>query len=103
MNKTNSEKYGLLPETIEKKSLSDDVFREIYDFHRIVKASKDADRYKRYDLRQDKKFKRKLREPLLLGEKVLVLAERLKKKDAPGLLFKSTTENISFFNRKETL
>ena len=102
MNKTNSEKYGLPPETIEKKTLSDDVFREIYDFHRIVKVSKDADRYKRYDLRQDKKFKRKLREPLLVGEKVLVLAERLKKKDAPGLLFKSTTENIPFFNRKET-
>ena len=102
MNKTNSEKYGLLPETIEKRTLSDDVFREVYDFHRIVKVSKDADRYKRYELRQDKKFKRKLREPLLVGEKVLVLAERLKKKDAPGLLFKSTTENIPFFNRKET-
>ena len=102
MNKTNSEKYGLPPETIEKRTLSDDVFREVYDFHRIVKVSKDADRYKRYELRQDKKFKRKLREPLLVGEKVLVLAERLKKKDAPGLLFKSTTENIPFFNRKET-
>ena len=60
MNKANSEKYGLPPQTIEKKTLSDDVFREIYDFHRIVKVSKDADRYKRYDLRQDKKFKRKL-------------------------------------------
>ena len=45
---------------------------------------------------------KKLQEPLLVGEKVLVLAERLKKKDAPGLLFKSTTENIPFFNRKET-
>ena len=65
--------------------------------------SKDVARYKRYDIRIDKKNsrKRKLREPLTVGKKVLVLAKRLKKKDAPGSLFKSTTENIPFFNRKE--
>ena len=32
-------------------------------------------------------------------EKVLVLAEWLRKKDAPGRLYKSATENKSFFNR----
>ena len=101
MNKTNSQKYGLPPETIEKKTLSDNVFREVYDFHRMVRVSRDADRYKRYDVRLDKKQKKQLRELLILGEKVLVLAERLKKKDAPGVLFKSTTENIPFFNRNE--
>ena len=101
MNKTNSQKYGLPPETIEKKTLSDNVFREVYDFHRMVRVSRDADRYKRYDVRLDKKQKKQLREPLILSEKVLVLAERLKKKDAPGVLFKSTTENIPFFNRNE--
>ena len=36
---------------------------------------------------------------MYLDEKVLVLAERLKKKDAPGKIFKSTTDNISYFNR----
>ena len=103
MNRTNFQKYGYPPETVEKKSLSDDIFREIYDFHRIVRVSKDAARYKRNDIRVDKKNsrRRKLREPLTVNEKVLVLAERLKKKDAPGSLFKSTTENIPFFNRKE--
>ena len=35
--------------------VSEDVFREIYDFHRIVRVSKDAARYKRYDIRLDKK------------------------------------------------
>ena len=55
MNKTNSQKYGLPPESIEQKTLSDNVFREIYDFHRLVRASKDADRYKRHDVRHDKK------------------------------------------------
>ena len=55
MNKTNSQKYGLPPETIEKKTLSDNVFREVYDFHRMVRVSRDADRYKRYDVRLDNK------------------------------------------------
>ena len=45
--------------------------------------------------------KKKLREPLEINEKVLILAERTKKKDAPGLLFKSTTQSIPFFNKKE--
>ena len=43
--------------------------------------------------------KRKLRSPLNLDEKVLVLAERLKKQDTPGNLYKASTDNISFFNR----
>ena len=38
---------------------------------------------------------------MTVGEKVLVLAERLRKKDAPGNLYKSTTENTPFFNRNE--
>ena len=45
------------------------------------------------------KRKRKLRSPLNLDEKVLVLAERLKKKNAPGNLYKASTDNIPFFNR----
>ena len=46
MNKTNSQKYDLPPETIEKKSLENENFREICNFHRMVKASKNAERYK---------------------------------------------------------
>ena len=101
MNKTNSEKYGLPPEIIEKKTLANNVFKEVYDFYRLVKVSKSANRYERYNEKIDKKQKRKLREPLKIDEKVLVLAERIKKKDAPGLLFKSTTQNVPFFNKKE--
>ena len=43
--------------------------------------------------------KRTLRSPLNLDEKVLVLPERLKKKDAPGNFYKASTENMPFFNR----
>ena len=101
MNKTNSEKYGLPPEVIENRILSDNVFKEIYDFYRMVKVSKVVNRYERYNVKIDEKQKRKLREPLEINEKVLILAERIKKKDAPGFLFKSTTQNIPFFNKKE--
>ena len=101
LNKINSEKYGLPPDIIEKKSLESEYFKEIYDFHRLVKVTKGINRYERYNEKLDKKQKRKLREPLNINEKVLVLAEKIKKKDAPKFLFKSTTENIPFFNRKE--
>ena len=36
---------------------------------------------------------------MYLHEKVLVLAERLKKKDTPGKLFKSATDNMPSFKR----
>ena len=53
--------------------------------------------YERTDVKKDKKLLKKLIEPLKIGKKVLALAERLKKKDARGTLYKSTTENMSFF------
>ena len=40
-----------------------------------------------------------LRSPLNLSEKVFVLTERLKKKDALNKLFKASTKNMPFFNR----
>ena len=40
-----------------------------------------------------------LRSPLNLGKKALLLAERLKKKDAPGNLYKAPTENMPFLNK----
>ena len=43
---------------------------------------------------------RKKREILDAGEKVLVLAERIKKKSAPGKFYKQTVQNISYFNKK---
>ena len=96
MNKTKTEKYNIEPEKVEKTSLEDDTFREKFDFYRLQKVSKNNNRIQRYSIKKDSR-KRQLREPLNLGEKVLVLAERLKKKNAPGRLYKSTTQNKSFF------
>ena len=100
MNNTKSIKYGLEPETIEKRSLADDEFREKYDFYRLRQVTRAVKSYKKHDLKVDFKKKKKLREPLAVGERVLILASRLKKKDAPGVLYKSTTENKPFFSRK---
>ena len=100
MNNTNSKKYGLTPEKIKEKSLESKKFREVYNFQRMVRVSKDPDRCEGADIAADKKSRRRLRSPLTVGKKFLALAERLKEKDALGNLYKSTTENMSFFNRE---
>ena len=101
INKAISTKYQLAPETIEKKSLNPNdgkYFEEIYDFIRLRKIETNQSRKYRYNEKIDRR-KRKLRRPLNIDEKVLVLAERLRKKDAPGNLYKAFTDNIPFFNR----
>ena len=101
MNETISTKYNLAPETIEKRSLNPNdgkYFQQIYDFVRLRKIENNQMRNDKYNQKIDRR-KRTLRSPLNLNEKVLVLAERLKKKDAPGNLYKPSTENMPFFNR----
>ena len=68
----------------------------------MKKVENNQQRNNKYDEKLDKR-KRKLRNPLYLDEKVLVLAERLKKKDAPSKFYKASTDNISFFNRDKFL
>ena len=48
------------------------------------------------------KKEKKIRENLVIGEKVYVLAERIKKKRAPGKFYKQSMQNINYFN-KETI
>ena len=43
--------------------------------------------------------RKKLRENLNIGEKVYILAERIKKKSAPGKFYKQSVQNISYFNK----
>ena len=44
--------------------------------------------------------RKKLRVPLKIGEDVLLLSSRIKKKSAPGLFYKSSVDNQSFFDKK---
>ena len=104
LNNTRSAKYKYSPEQIEEKAFDPDrgkYFQEIYDSHRLIKVKENRDRTGKFDAKIDKPKKR-LRDPLVIGEKVLVLAGRLRKQDAPGRLYKSTTQNKSFFNRTIT-
>ena len=38
----------------------------------------------------------------MTSEKVLVFAERIKKKAAPGTFYKQSVQNISYFNKNRT-
>ena len=55
-------------------------------------------RNNKYNQKLDRR-KRKLKSLLNLDERVLVLAERLKKEDSPRNLYKASADNIPFFNR----
>ena len=55
------------------------------------------------DIEEDIKAKRKLKSPLEIGELVLVLAKRLRRKDAIEKLYKNTTENKPFLKRSKYL
>ena len=59
-------------------------------------------RMDRYNRKKYLKKRKKLRENLNIGEKVYVLAERVKKKSAPGKFYKQSVQNISYFS-KETV
>ena len=47
--------------------------------------------------------KKKLCKDLDVGKKVLILAERIRKKSVPGKLYEQTIQNIPYFNKKETI
>ena len=104
LNDTKSAKYGYSPEQIEEQALDPNTgkyFQEVYDFHRLIKVKENRDWTEKFDAKIDRRKKR-LRDSLEVGEKALVLAERLSKKDAPERLYKSTTKNKSFFNKDRT-
>ena len=45
--------------------------------------------------------KKKITEDLSIGEKVYVLAERIKKKNAPGKFYKQSAQNTSYFKKEK--
>ena len=101
MNNINSQKYGYAPNAIEEKAVENKRFREIHGFYRFIKVKQHAEGHEHTDVETDTKLRRKLRKPLKIGEKVLALAEHLNKKNAPGNLYNSMTQNISFVNREQ--
>ena len=84
MNNLNSQNYGVPAKTVEKKSLIDEKLRQVYDFHRMVRVSKDAKRYKRNDIRFDKKNSQKTRQSIDGRRKSVSSSQTTKKKRRTG-------------------
>ena len=95
MNLMKSVKYGLPREEIKKFCLAGKRFKTVFNMHRLEKTKKLHDRLKRYDQKRYAAKRKKLREDLMINEKVLVLAKRIKKKAAPGKFSKQSVQNIS--------
>ena len=103
MNNVVNEKYGISPNDIEKKSLSSKKFKTLFNFHRIECTKIIHDRLDKYDGKKYGAKKKKLCKDLDVGKKVLILAERIRKKSVPGKFYEQTIQNISYFNKKETI
>ena len=100
MNSLTTIKYGLEPDKIEKRSLESEWFREWFDVRHLSRISKAQPRYERYQKKRYLRKRKKFRVPLKIGEDVLLLSSRIKKKSAPGFFYKSSIDNQSFFNIK---
>ena len=102
MNSVQSEKYGLNPDEIEKKSLFSERFRTLFNFHWTEKIKLVINRLDRYAKKKYKAKRRKFRENLNVDGNVLVLAERIRKRLASGKFYKQSVQNISYFNKEKT-
>ena len=83
MNLRPSRKYGMAPEEIEQRALSNERFRTIFNMKRMEKTQKLHRRLDDYDKNKYYLKKKKITEDPSIGEKVFVLTERIKKKSAP--------------------
>ena len=99
MNSLPTAKYGVVPDKIEKRSLESEWFRECFDIRRLSRISKAQPRYERYQMKKYLRKKKKLRVPLEIGEDVLLLLSRIKKKSDPSKFYKRTVDNKSFFDK----
>ena len=99
INLVKSAKYGLSPEEIKRRSLPGERFKTIFNMHRIVKTKKVHHRLPDYDVKKYSTKRKKIRNELFIGEKVYILAGRIKKKSAQGKFYKQSVQNIRYFNK----
>ena len=59
-------------------------------------------KHDKHDRKKYEAKKKMLGKDLEIGEKVLLLAERIRKTSASDKFYKQTVQNISYFNKKET-
>ena len=80
MNNVRSEKYNISPNEIKKRSLASKQFKTLFNFERIKKSKQIPDRLDKYDQKKIRQKKQKTIPKLNIDEKMLMLAERIKKK-----------------------
>ena len=66
----------------------------------MKRSKKLLNRLDKDDLKKYRTKKKRLHEELNVGEKVLILAERIIKKSAPGKFYKQAVQNISYLNKE---
>lgn len=92
-------KYGLSPDEIEQRSLANEHFKTVFNMYRIERTQGLLRRLDDYNKKKCSAKKKKLTEDLSIDGKVYVLAERIKKKSAPGKFYKQFVQNMSYFNK----
>ena len=102
MNSQPKTKYKQLPNDIEKNTLSSEASRERFNFSRLEKISIEKNRIEKFDKKIYQRKKLKLRSPLEVGEEVLILAVRIKKKNSLGKFCKGSVDNKTYFHKQET-
>ena len=95
MNNVPSEKYGLTPEEIEKKIISNERFRTTFNMHRTERTKLIHNNLNRYYQKKYDRKKKKMRENLNIKENVLVLAERIRKASVLVKFYKQSVRSIS--------
>ena len=97
MNIHPSKKYGISPDEVESRTLKSEKFRTLFNMHRIEKTGKLNIRMDRYDQKKNTQKK-----DLKIGERVYLLAERIKKKNTPGKFYRKTKKPY-IYNKKKTV
>ena len=65
-----------------------------FDFYRLAKVKQHTKRYERADIKKDEVLRRKFGERLKIGEKVLALAERIKKRKMLHVIYLRAQQKI---------
>ena len=102
MNSVQSEKYGLSPDKIEKKSLSSERFRTLFNFHWTERTKLVNDSLDTYDKKKYKAKKKKVKRTFKNWWGSLSFSRKNSKKSAPGKFYKQSVQNISYFNKEKT-
>ena len=102
-NNIQSKNYGYPPDTIAEKAVRSEKLGDAYYFYRLLKVQKHAKRYRRADTKKDKSLRRRLREPLKVGKRVLPLAERSKKRTLQSIYISQLQRMFHFLTASNYL